>query len=86
MRRRKLCFTCQESWELGHGCAGGKAHYIEVFSDDEEEEEEEPEGGHSGEIAGGDPPPPRGGNGAFAPLGGALTSLRVVQKYLTLRV
>ena len=43
LRRRKLCFTCQEPWAPGHKCAAGKAHYIEVFLDDEEEEAEEQE-------------------------------------------
>ena len=38
IRKRKLCFTCQESWAPGHRCASGKVHYIEVFSDVEEEE------------------------------------------------
>ena len=28
---------------MGHKCAKGKAHYIEVFSEDEEEGEEEEE-------------------------------------------
>ena len=72
MRRRNIGFTCKESWALGHICAAGKAHYIEVFSDDEEDEEEEPEGGHSVVIVGDYPPPPRGGSGSFAPIGGAL--------------
>ena len=40
VRRRKLCFTCQEPWAPRNQCAAGKAHYIEVFSDSEEEEEE----------------------------------------------
>ena len=26
--RRNLCFTCQDSWEPGHRCDVGKAHYI----------------------------------------------------------
>ena len=52
LRRRKLCFTCQESWAPGHRCATGKAHYIEVFSDNEEEEEGEPRRGHSIDTAG----------------------------------
>ena len=86
MRRRKLCFTCQESWAPGHRCVAWKAHYIEVFSNDEEEEEEELEGGHSVGIAGEDPPPLGGGNGAFYPIGGALASLIGVPKYMTLRV
>ena len=86
MRRRKLYFTCQESWALGHRCAVVKAHYIEVFSDNEEEEEEEPKGGHNTRIIGENLPPPRGANGAFSPIVGALASLRGVPKYLTLRV
>ena len=40
LRRRKLFFTCQESWAPRHRCAVVKVHYIEVFSDDDEEEEE----------------------------------------------
>ena len=86
MRRRNLCFTCQESWAPKNRCVAGKAHYIEVFSDDGEEEEEEPEGGHNTGIEREDPPPPRAGNGEYSPIGGALASLRVVPKYLTLRV
>jgi len=85
LRRRKLCFTCQESWAPRNICAVGKAHYIKVFSHDEEDEEEEPEGGHNAGITGEDTPP-RGGNGASSPIGGALASLRGVPKYLILRV
>ena len=41
LRRKKLCFTCQEPWIPGHRCAGkDKAHYIEVYLDSEEEEDE----------------------------------------------
>ena len=76
LRRRKLFFTCQESWAPGHRCAAGKAHYIEVFSDDEEEEEDEPRRGHNTNTAGGEPTPSGDGNGAFSPIGGALASLR----------
>ena len=39
LRRRRLCFSCQEPWALGHQCTKGKAHYIEVFSKSEDEEE-----------------------------------------------
>jgi hypothetical protein len=53
LRRKKLCFSCQESWVPGHKCVGkdktGKAHYIEVYSDsdsDDEEEQQEQEQGH----------------------------------------
>ena len=84
LRRRKLCFTCQEPWESGHRCAVGKAHYIEVFFDSEEEED--PKGDNNARIGGEEPPPPGGGNGAFHPIGGALASLRGVPKYLTLRI
>ena len=42
LRRKKLCFTCQQPWILGHKCAKGKAHYIEfLFEDDEEGEDKE---------------------------------------------
>lgn len=36
LKRKKLCFTCKQPWEVGHRCIGkGKAHLIEVISDDE---------------------------------------------------
>jgi hypothetical protein len=39
LRRKKLCFTCKEPWNLSHKCMGrGQVHYIEVTSDNEEEE------------------------------------------------
>ena len=41
LRRKKLCFICQQPWVLGHRCVKGKVHYIEVFSEYDEEEEEE---------------------------------------------
>ena len=45
LRRKKLCFSCQEPWVLGHRCASkAKAHYIEVFSDSGEDEEIEEQG------------------------------------------
>ena len=41
MRRKKLCFTCQEPWVPGHRCVGKvKAHYIEVYSNGDEEDYE----------------------------------------------
>ena len=41
LRRKKLCFTCQEPWILGHRCVGkAKAHYIEVYLDNEGDESE----------------------------------------------
>lgn len=37
--RRKVCFSCKEPWESGHGCMGkGKVHYIEDLSDSDDEE------------------------------------------------
>ena len=40
LRRKKLCFTCQEPWIPGHRCSGkGKAYYIEAYSDSEEDED-----------------------------------------------
>lgn len=48
LRRRKLCYTCKELWELRHSCLGkGKIHYIEVMSDDEDEHEDTELGGDS---------------------------------------
>ena len=42
LRRKKLCFTCQEPWVPGHRCAGkAKAHYIEVYSDNDEDDYEQ---------------------------------------------
>ena len=43
LRRKKLCFTCQQPWVPVHRCAKGKSHYIEVFSEYDEEGEEEEE-------------------------------------------
>ena len=41
LRRKKLCFTCEEPWVPGHKCVGkAKAHYIEVYFDSEVEESE----------------------------------------------
>ena len=39
LRRRRLCFSCQQPWAPGHRCTKGKAHYIEVFSESEDEED-----------------------------------------------
>lgn len=91
LRQKKLCFTCQDSWALGHCCVVGKAHNIEVFSDSDGEEdayEEMEEGGNDVVQRGDHPPPPPLGVGqvAFAPTGGLLTSLRGFPKHLTLRV
>ena len=49
LKKRRLCFTCQEPWAPGHRCATEKAHFIEIFSEDsgEEDEEDEEEAGDS---------------------------------------
>ena len=40
LRRKKLCFTCQEPWVPGHRCSWkGKAYYIEAFSDNGEDDD-----------------------------------------------
>jgi hypothetical protein len=40
LRRKQLCYTCKEPWELGHRCMGkGKIQYIEVLSNSEEEDD-----------------------------------------------
>ena len=41
LRRKKLCFSCQEPWVPGHKCVKGKEHYIEVFSKSDKERVEE---------------------------------------------
>ena len=41
LRRKKLCFTCQEPWVPGHRCVGkARVHYIEVYSDSDEDDYE----------------------------------------------
>eukprot|EP00253_Pinus_taeda_P011506 PITA_11506 len=89
LKKKRLCFTCQESWAPRHRCVAGKAHFIEVFSESsgEEDEKDDVEAGDS--HAAQDPlppPPPTAGGAAFAPTGGALATLRGVPTYLTLRV
>eukprot|EP00253_Pinus_taeda_P036497 PITA_36497 len=89
LKRKRLCFTCQEPWAPGHRCTAGKAHFIEVFSESsgEEDDEEDVEVGDSHAIQGPlPPPPPPKGGASFAPTGGALAALQGVPKYLTLRV
>ena len=86
---KRLCFTCQEPWALGHRCVAGKAHFIEVFSESsgEEDEEDDVEVGDSHAMQGPlPPPPPTAGGATFAPTRGALATLRGVPKYLTLHV
>ena len=79
LKKKRLCFTCQESWAPGHRCAAGKAHFIEVFSESsgEEDEEDDVEAGDSqtaqDQLL---PPPPGAGGAAFAPTGGTLAALR----------
>ena len=41
LKKKRLCFTCQEPWAPGHRCATGKAHFIEVFSESSGEEDGE---------------------------------------------
>jgi hypothetical protein len=47
LRKKKLCFSCQEPWEPGHICVEkdgmGKAHYIEVYSNSDNDADEEVE-------------------------------------------
>eukprot|EP00253_Pinus_taeda_P033610 PITA_33610 len=89
LKKKQLCFTCQEPWAPGHRCAAGKAHFIEVFfeSSGEEDDKDDVEAGDSHALQGPLPPPPPAAGGAtFAPTRGALATLRRVPKYLTLRV
>jgi hypothetical protein len=42
LRKKKLCYSCKESWKMGHQCMGiGKVHYIEVVSNDEDDDYDE---------------------------------------------
>ena len=89
LKKKRLCFTCQESWAPGHRCAAGKVHFIEVFSESSGEEDEYDDVEAGGSHAAQDHlplPPPGAGGAAFAPTGGTLVALRGVPKYLTLRV
>eukprot|EP00253_Pinus_taeda_P032154 PITA_32154 len=89
LKKKQLCFTCQEPWAPGHRCAAGKAHFIEVFSESSAEkvDEHDVEVGDSHAIQGPLQPPLLAAGGAsFAPTGGALAALRGVPKYLTLSV
>ena len=89
LKKKQLCFTCQESWAPGHRCVAGKAHFIEVFSksngEEDEEDDVEARDGHAVQDTLPPPPPPAEGV-AFAPTGGALVALRGVPKCLTMRV
>lgn len=85
LKKKRLCFTSQEPWALGHRCAASKAHFIEVFSESSGEEDDE-DGVEAGDSHDGQgplpPPPPAAGGASFAPTGGALAALRGVPKYL----
>ena len=82
LKKKRLCFTCQEPWAPRHRCAAGKVHFIEVFSessgeeDDEDDEDDDVEAGDSHAIQGPLPPPlPAIGGASFAPTRGALAAL-----------
>jgi hypothetical protein len=41
-RRKNLCYSCKESWEMDHRCMGkSKFHYIEVVSNKEDDNDNE---------------------------------------------
>jgi len=89
LKKKQLCFTCQESWVPGQRCVVGKAHFIEVFSESIKEEDEEDGAKARDSHVAQDPlppPPPPASGAAFAPTGRALAALQGVPKYLTLRV
>ena len=70
LKKKQLCFTCQEPWAPGHRCVAGKAHFIEVFSESSGEEDEEDDKGAGDSQTTQDqlpPPPPGTGGAAFAP-------------------
>jgi len=42
LRKKKLCFSCKDSWERGHRCMSKcKVHYIKVVSDDKDDDGDE---------------------------------------------
>ena len=89
LKKKRLCFTCQEPWGRGHKCAAGKGHFIEVFSESSGEEDEYEDGEARDSQTAQDhlpPPPPGAGGATSAPTGGTLAALRGVPKCLTLRV
>ena len=48
--RKKLSFTCKDSWVPGHKCMGkGEIHYIKVAVDSVDSEEEQNSGSTSSE-------------------------------------
>ena len=82
LRRKKLCFTCQEPWIPGHRCIGkAKAHYIEVYSDSEDNEDD-PEQGTTEELRATEEESPLQGESK----GGAISTLSGVPTFHTLRV
>jgi hypothetical protein len=50
LRRKNLCYSCKDQWELDHQCMGkGKVHYIEVFFDEEDDHDDDGIGHDSGQ-------------------------------------
>jgi hypothetical protein len=80
LRRKKLCFSCQEPWVPGHRCAGkAKAHYIEVFSDSGEDEE-------TGEQGQEEDPPMAEAEQASMEKQGTIASLSGIPRFHTFRM
>ncbi|KAH9288810.1 hypothetical protein KI387_032927, partial [Taxus chinensis] len=50
LRRKNLCFHCNDPWEPGHRCLGkGKIHLIKVEDEESEDEQEQPTPGIANE-------------------------------------
>jgi len=81
LRKRKLCFSCQKPWVLGHRCAGkAKAHYIEVYSDSWEEEDEDEQEHEE------DSPAPGAEQASMENMGEIIESLSRVPRFHTFRM
>jgi hypothetical protein len=84
LRKKKLCFSCQEPWVPRHRCSGkdkaGKAHYIEVYSDSDNDEEEEGKVQEQGHQASGEETSQAG---AKSPV---IASMSGLPRYHTFRV
>ena len=77
LRRKKLCFTCQEPWVPGHRCSGkGKAYYIEAYFDSGEDEDyQDQEQGETPETI-----------DEGKPSGGTIVTMTRVPRFHTLRI
>jgi hypothetical protein len=99
--RKKLCFTCKDSWVPCHRCMGkGEIHYIEVAANSVDSDEEEHDSGStsSEEQPPQRPPTPVGAQPPMVPKprekanrrasakGGVIATLSGIPRYDTLQI